>query len=536
MYRNDGLEVETTRRRKPRGRRGVAFATAAIGAILIMLSACAPTAPSDDAHGPTDETALAAIYDQELDWGTCDDSFATTPPQAEILAAGVGECARLEVPLDYDDPSGAKASVAVSRVEARGEAIGSLLHNPGGPGGPGLIGGLAMSVLLAESPIGERFDIVGFDPRGVGATIPAADCYSMDGTARGDELFPSLALRPALTEDDTRAVFERCADGSGGPDALAHMGTRDTARDMDVLRAVLGDEKLNFLGQSYGTRLGAVYAEEFPDRVRAMILDGAFDPTLGTIERFASSYGGFQASFDAMAVECSQQADCPLGTEPASAVRAFQSIVQPLRQQPVPAGQSVLDFDDAINAVIAGLYSQSNWPMLIEGIAQVRDGRGDILAELGGDGTLDTETVQGNLAEALVAINCMDEQRLTPDDIIVLRERTAEVAPFMDAGEGIAVGARDACEFWPAEPTLGIPYAQDIEDLPETLVVSHTGDPATPHSGAIALADALGSSLLTLEGSQHTVVSGGKNSCVDEIASDYLIDLELPDEMPDCSA
>ena len=393
-----------------------------------------------------------------------------------------------------------------------------------------------MSVLLAKSPIGDKFDIVGFDPRGVGATVPAADCYSAEGTTRGDELFPSLALRPALSEDDTRAVFERCAEGSGGADALTHMGTRDTARDMDVLRAVLGDEKLNFLGQSYGTRLGAVYAEEYPERVRAMVLDGAFDPTLGTIERFASSYGGFQAAFDAMAVECARQAECPLGTDPTEAVKVFQSIVRPLRQQPVPAGESELDFDDAINAVIAGLYSEAARPKLLQGIAQVREGRGDILFEVGGDGTLDTETVNGNLSEALVAINCMDEQRLTPDDIIRLRERTAEVAPFMDAGKGIAVGARDACEFWPAEPTLGIPYAQDVEGLPATLVVSQRGDPTTPHSGAITLAKALGSSLLTVEGANHTVVSGGKNPCVDEVASNYLITLELPERMPNCSA
>jgi pimeloyl-ACP methyl ester carboxylesterase len=537
MHHQEGLETANLTPRSPRRARR-AFTSALITATtatLILLSGCAPAAPVDAASESPDAASLSAFYDQELAWGACDD-FATTLPQEEVTTSGVGECARLEVPLDYADPTGATASVAVSRVAARGEAIGSLLHNPGGPGGPGLIGGIAMSVLLAESPIGEKFDIVGFDPRAVGATIPAADCYSTDGTTRGDELFPTLAMRPALTEEDTRAVFERCAEGSGGADALAHMGTRDTARDMDVLRAVLGDEKLNFLGQSYGTRLGAVYAEEFPDRVRAMILDGAFDPTLSTIERFVSSYGGFQSSFDAMAAECAQQPDCPLGTDPARATEVFQSIVQPLRQQPVPAGDSELDFDDAINAVIAGLYSEANRPALLEGIAQVRDGRGDILSEFGGDGTIDTETIEGNIYEALIAINCMDEERLTPDDMIALRERTAEVAPFMDAGEGIAVGARDHCEFWPEAPTLGIPYAQNIEGLPPTLVVSQLGDPTTPHSGAISLAETLGSSLLAVDAANHTVVSGGQNPCVDEIASNYLINLELPDEMPQCPA
>lgn len=530
-----GAEIVTTP--KPRRRRrwtSMVPVAAAGAAATLLLSACTPAAPADTAQEPETTTGLSSYYEQKLEWGSCEE-FATTPAQAEILPAAPGECARLKVPLDYENPSGTTASVAVSRVEARGESIGSLLHNPGGPGGPGLLGGLAMGVLLAESPIGEKFDIIGFDPRGVGATVPAADCYSMDGTTRGDEIFPSLALRPALTEDDTRAVFERCSDGSGGPEALTHMGTRDTARDMDVLRAVLGDDKLNFLGQSYGTRLGAVYAEEFPERVRAMILDGAFDPTLGTIDRFVSSYAGFQGSFDALAVKCAKQSDCPLGADPTAAVDVFQSIVQPLRQNPVPAGDGDLNFDDAINAVVASFYNEAAQPKLLEGLAQVREGRGDILSELGGDGTLDTETVEGNSIEALVSINCMDEERLSPSDIITLREKTAEVAPFMDAGEGITVGARDSCEFWPAEPTLGVPYAQDIKKLPKTLVVSHLDDPATPHSGAIALAKALGSSLLSLEGAQHTVVAGGKNPCVDKVAANYLINLELPTEMPDCS-
>jgi pimeloyl-ACP methyl ester carboxylesterase len=518
----------------PHRRRQPAFLAAlAVGVATVLLaSACAPAAPADTG---SDESALSSFYEQELEWTTCED-FGSNQAQTELLAQAPGECARLEVPLDYDDPTGETASIAVSRIEARGEKIGSLLYNPGGPGGTGVLGGLSTGVLLGESPITERFDVVGFDPRGVGATQPAADCYAMDGETRGDELFSTLALRPALSEDDTRAVFERCADGSGGADALSHMGTRDTARDMDVLRAVLGDEQLTFLGQSYGTRLGAVYAEEFPDRVRAMILDGAFDPTLTTIDRFVSSYTGFQAAFDAMAADCARQVDCVLGTDPNAATEEFQSIIQPLREAPVPTEGGELDFDDAVSGMISGLYSAEAWPELLRGVAQVRDEqRGDILAGFGGNGVIDTETADGNFVEALVAINCMDEERLSSDDIVELRERTAEVAPFMDAGDGTPIGARDHCEFWPEDPTLGIPYAQDIPGLPATLVVSFTGDPSTPHSGAISLAETLGSSLLTLEGSEHTVVSGGANPCVDELASAYLIDLTLPETMPDCS-
>ena len=315
------------------------------------------------------------------------------------------------------------------------------------------------------------------------------------------------------------------------------MGTRTTARDMDVLRSALGEEKLTFLGQSYGTRLGAVYAEQFPQRVRAMILDGAFDPNMGTIERRLFAYGGFQRAFEAMAATCAKTANCPLGKYPKAWTSTFQSIVQPLRDKPVPALDKTLDFDTALGGVMAGLYSPDKWPTIVSGLSELRQGRGDTLLKLTYDleGGEPDAAVNGNFTEAAFAINCMDEQRLTPQDAAQLRAKTYEVAPFMNPGGGPAAGARDGCEFWPAPPTLGIPYAQNVKGLPDTLVVSITGDPTTPHQGAIRLAESLGSALLTVEGEGHTVVSSGKNACVDAIAADYLIDLKLPAKMPTCA-
>ncbi|MFF3442340.1 alpha/beta fold hydrolase [Streptosporangium sp. NPDC002721] len=361
---------------------------------------------------------LTKFYSQKLDWSGCAE-FATSKREAEILADPKAQCARLSVPLDYDDPKGATASVAVLRVKARGESKGSVVFNPGGPGGSGVLGGLAVSRGLAKSRISEAFDIVGFDPRGVGATKPAADCYSEKGATRGDEVFPTLTLTVDLTEEDTRAVFDRCAEGSGGAKGLASMGTRTTARDMDVLRAVLGDEKLTLLGQSYGTRLGSVYAEQFPQRVRAMILDGAFDPGLGTIERRLAAYGGFQRAFEVMAATCAKDASCPLGTDPKAWTSRFQALVQPLRDKPVPALGQELDFDGAVGGVMAGLYSPTLWPTVVRGLNEVRQGRGDSLMRLVQDlgGGAADNAVNGNVTEALFAINCMDERRLTPQDV-----------------------------------------------------------------------------------------------------------------------
>ncbi|MEV4343300.1 alpha/beta hydrolase [Actinoplanes sp. NPDC049596] len=295
---------------------------------------------------------------------------------------------------------------------------------------------------------------------------------------------------------------------------------------------------MTYLGQSYGTRLGSVYAEQFPDRVRAMVLDGAFDPTLGTIDRRLAAYAGFQRSFDVMAAACAEQASCPLGTDPKAATKNFQAIMQPLRDKPVPAAGQELDFDGALGGVIAGLYGPSLWPTVVRGLSELKQGRGDALLGLArdiGGGEAD-EAVNGNVTEALFAINCMDEQRLTPADVAELRTRTFEVAPFMNPGGDITRGARDGCEFWPARPTLTIPYAQSVPGLPRTLVVSITGDPTTPHAGGIKLAEILKSSLLTVKGEGHTVVSAGTNKCVDRIAADYLVDLKLPGTMPTCSA
>ncbi|MGN9809565.1 alpha/beta hydrolase [Micromonospora sp. BQ11] len=516
-------------------RRPLGFATAALVVCGVSVVACAPAGDPDPGESAS-STALQRYYDQKLQWKGCTD-FATSPREKEILGKSPAQCAWLSVPLDYDDPQGTSTTVAVLRVAARGESQGSLLFNPGGPGGSGVLGGLAVATQLTKSRITERFDVIGFDPRGVGATKPAADCYTEGGTTRGDEVFPLLPTTASLTEEDTRAVLDRCTKGSGGEKALTQMGTRTTARDMDVLRSALGEEKLTFLGQSYGTRLGAVYAEQFPQRVRAMILDGAFDPNMGTIERRLFAYAGFQRAFEAMAATCAKTPNCPLGTDPKAWTSTFQSIVQPLRDKPVPALDKTLDFDTALGGVMAGLYSLDKWPTIASGLAEVRQGRGDTLLKLtfdfeGGD---PDAVVNGNATEAAFAINCMDEQRLTPQDAGQLRAKTYEVAPFMNPGGDPAKGARDGCEFWPAPPTLGIPYAENIKGLPDTLVISITGDPTTPHQGAITLADTLGSALLTVKGEGHTVVSSGKNTCVDTIAADYLIDLKLPTKMPTCS-
>ena len=505
------------------------------GGLVVLILTLAMTSCDAGAPAAPASPGLDRFYGQQIAWEPCE-SYATTSIESAVYAGTpTAECGRLEVPLKYQDPEGRTARLAVMRVPARGDAIGSLVINPGGPGGSGLFGAAATALGLAQGRLTERFDLVGWDPRGVGKSEPAIECFTDADADRGDFLLSTQGTTVQWTEQDTKDVLDRCAARSGGVDVLTSVGTRDAARDIDVLRAALGDQKLTFLGQSYGTRLGSVYAEQFPQHVRAMLLDGAIDPNQGTVARRVSAYAGFQRSFEQLAAFCATQADCPLGNDPARATEVFHEIVRPLYGRAVPALNYDLDFDEAIGGVISGLYTEAAWPRIIAGIAQLQQGRGDELLQLGYDFSLrDAEGRWTNFAEALYAINCMDEERLSVQDGNALRDAIFEAAPFMDPGVGLA-GARDGCEHWPAEPTLGFPYAADIEALPPTLVVSITGDPTTPHAGAVNLAETLGSALLTVEGEGHTIVTAGTNSCVNEIAADYLIDLTLPHKAVSCA-
>ncbi|MFC8530094.1 alpha/beta hydrolase [Nocardia sp. NPDC057227] len=494
--------------------------------LLLGLAACgADTAPPN----------LDRFYDQQLTFGPCA-GYATTAADEQAFTGDPAlQCARLEVPLDHTDPDGRTLSIAVLKAPARGERLGSLLLNPGGPGGPGMSMAAVGAQTLAQSPVTERFDLIGFDPRGVGASTPAVDCFT-DAEIDAGQAITSVLIGPkTLTADDTRRVVERCAAGSGGEDVLAHLGTRDAVRDMDILRAALGDEKLNFLGQSYGTRLGAVYAETFPERVRALVLDSAIDPLKGTDERRLTQYAGFQRSFDVMAAACAATPDCPLGPDPAQATAAFQALTRPLIERPIIlADGRPMEYDGAVGSVIAGLYDARAWPVIWKGLTELRAGEGTTLAALGDAfGGRGADGRYGNFTEALFAINCLDEERHTPEQEVELKGRIQQVAPFLDTGLG-PEGARDPCESWPAEPTLGYPYATGIENLPPTLTISITGDPTTPYEGGVSLADTLGGALLSVEAEQHTVALGGASPCVNDAVARYLIDLRTPEPGARC--
>jgi pimeloyl-ACP methyl ester carboxylesterase len=496
-------------------------------AAVAVLAGCTQTtsgtaAPGESAPAPA---GLERVYAQKLDWGPCR-SFARTDDDRKAYADPAFTCAKLTVPLDYAQPAGTAAQIGVLRQKATGRRIGSLLFNPGGPGASGMSLVSSLAKGLAQSPLSQRFDLVGFDPRGVGSSTPAIDCLdTADWTKqRADlDIDPSPA-GVAQTEAENKTYANDCVQRSGGAQVLANMGTRDVVKDLDVLRAVLGDRQLSYVGFSYGTRIGSAYAEAFPQNVRALVLDGALDPTESTIDRNVKQTAGFQKAFQAFADDCAKtNPSCPLGTDPAQATAGFQALSRALIDKPLSVGGRELSYTDAITGTVQALYLKELWPALQKGISGLATGNGAILMLLAdlyygrqSDGSYDNDQ------DAFTAISCVDEERITDRAVVADTDaKSNAAAPFQDDGRGV-IAALDPCAFWPVPPTSK-PHVPSVAGLPPTLVVSTTGDPATPYQAGVDLAKELGGSLLTYEGTQHTVALRGV-ACVDDVVTAYLVD------------
>lgn len=516
----------------------------AICALLLLSGAAAcgtsegpELAPRTQHSGPAGPVpaGLEQYYGQELAWGPCTE-YATSSTDRSAYQDRTLECARLRVPLDYKQPQGKQVTIGVLRKPATDQdsRIGSLMVNPGGPGASGMSSAASLAGTVRSNDLGKRFDLVGFDPRGIGASEPDVQCLNgpeqdADRLGSGSD---GSGSGVAQTAQEVRDYTDKCVQRTGA-DVLAHVGTRDVVKDMDVLRSALGDPKLNYLGYSYGTRLGSEYAEQFPANVRSMILDGAIDPAQNPIDSQVAQGDGFQRAFDSFSRWCAGEDDCALGTDPAQAVGEFQRLTRPLLENPAPSGDRQLSYSDATTATIQALYAQSLWPALNTGLQQLKQGNGSLLLSLA-DSYYGREPDGSytNVTDAFNAVRCVDDQRIT--DPAVLREadrRYREAAPFLDDGRP-AGSDTDSCAFWPV-PVTGEAEQPKVQGLPPTLTISTTGDPATPYRAGVNLAKALHGRLLTYEGTQHTAFLQG-DSCVDEAGIDYLTELELPAEGTRC--
>jgi len=495
---------------------------------MVMTSAAAVLAASAGCSSVVAGRAILAEpqIGQPAQWGPCHPGGGGG--NALPIPSGA-QCGKIAVPVDYDNPEAGTATLALIRFPATGDRIGSLIINPGGPGESGIEAAAGLFEGMPAS-VRERFDLVGFDPRGVASSTPALWCNS-DADNDRIRAEPQVDYSPAGVENiesDTKQFVQRCVDKMG-TEFLANIGTASVAKDLDMLRNAVGDDKLNYLGYSYGTRIGAAYAEAYPDKVRAMILDGAVDPNADPIQADIDQAKAFQEAFNDFAADCAKDVGCPLGSDPAKAVAMYRDLVDPLVNKPMPTRDPRgLSYNDAIVGTIMALYSPNLWRHLKQGLTEMTRGRGDTMLALA-DMYMrrDEQGHYTNATDARIAVNCVDQPPITDRAKVVEEDRRLrEVAPFMSYGEFTGHAPMSTCAFWPVPPT-STPHQVSADGLPPVLVVSSTGDPATPYQAGVDLAKQLGGALLTFTGTQHTVVFQGEK-CVDDYAAAYLVDLKLP--------
>jgi pimeloyl-ACP methyl ester carboxylesterase len=468
---------------------------------------------------PTD---LQGFYQQKLGWADCKDGF---------------QCTTVRVPRDYAKPGAGTLRIAVIRLPARDKAhrVGSLVTNPGGPGGSG-VNFIRENARSLGTALQSRFDIVGFDPRGVGNSDPVR-CLT---SKQLDQYFATDS-----SPDDQREIADQVAvskgfangcQGKAGPE-LPYVGTVNAARDIDVIRAALGDKKLSYLGFSYGTYLGAFYADQFPKNVRALVLDGAVDPKLTADEVNVEQAKGFETALRAFATECVKMPDCPLGT---GSVDAALDKVSALQKQTDTTPLKNLTGDGrqvkeslVTLGIATALYSKQSWPALKLALTRaIKEGDGttllklgDILVERQPDGSYSNQT------EANMAVNCIDKPY--PSTVGAVQQVSDKAAKNSPRFAPFVIWGSLPCTFWPSKPK-GEPKALSAAGAAPILVVGTTRDPATPYKWAQGLARELRSGvLLSLNGDGHTAYLQG-NPCISQAVEKYLVNAAPPKDGTMC--
>ncbi|MEV7543079.1 alpha/beta hydrolase [Streptomyces sp. NPDC089915] len=485
--------------------------------------ASAPAAPA-----PAPPAALpAALTGQKPDWAPCP---APSAAQGGGKApGGAWECATMKAPLDYAKPDGETLDVALIRRKATdaGKRLGSLVYNFGGPGASG-VRTLPHAAKDYEK-LGASYDLVSFDPRGVGATSPV---LCLDDKALDEGPGPSGADPLAPVRTYTRACEKNSAK------VLPHVSTADTARDMDLMRQVLGDPKLNYFGISYGTQLGGVYAHLFPKNVGRTVFDAVVDPTSDELQAGLGQAKGFQRALEHAMEFCRDKyaANCPTGGSDEEGDRRIAELLKKLETEPAATRSGrKLGSDQALTGIAAALYDKETWDYLVQSLAELRlRGTGNNLLAIadayggrGQDGRYD------NTDAAHTAIGCADTNRR-----YTVEEMRAQEPAFLAAspvfGPSMAKGLL-ACTEWPVRGTADKPQVA-AEGAAPILVVGNTGDPATPVEGAKRMADALGRGVgvnLTVEGEGHGVY--GSNACATKAVDGFLLDGSAPADGTTCS-
>ncbi len=472
---------------------------------VLLLTGCVAVSPS-----PTDQIKSGVEFqDQLISWASCESDF---------------ECATVAVPLDHLNPADQIIEIALIR-KAGTENLTPLLINPGGPGASGFDYVRDSYETLGTDQLRSNFQLVGFDPRGVGRSAPVT---CTDEKVK-DQVYYEESGFPLGSDDDfafSKDVLQRFAAScqETGFD-VAYFNTQQSARDMDLIRAALGVEKLDYLGFSYGTELGATYIALFPDRVGKFVLDGAVDPTLSSAQGTVNQVAGFDKAFRSYLKDCLANSDCPFTGSVEQALKKVGELLVKLETSQLPtqydrdAGLTV-----ALYGIIAALYAEQSWPYLTQAFQEAFDGDGStllLLADFYNDKDPDGGYLS-NISEANVAINCADE-RVGPEEFASLREDVLTASSVFGKYFGYP---ELGCLGWPeGKSMIELDYGVTLSTGP--LVVGTTGDPATPYQQAVSLAKILsGATLLTFEGEGHTAY--GSSDCVNQYVEDYLLGEEFP--------
>jgi pimeloyl-ACP methyl ester carboxylesterase len=478
-----------------------------------------PTTPPPATVTEAPDPALADLYSQRIDWQPCETNTDH-------------DCGSLTVPVDYREPQGETIDLALLRVPTRGSRVGSLVVNPGGPGARGTTYAAAGQQVFRE-PLLDAFDIVGFDPRGVGRSAPV-DCLSdaeLDAYLGGDPT-PDTPEEQAAYRASVLSFGEKCVDASGP--IIGHVTTIEAARDMDVLRSALGEEQLTYFGASYGTKLGATYAELFPDEVGRFVLDGAVDVGLDPQSLALEQATGFETALRAYVQNCLDSTDnCFLGDTVDEGIATINGLLADIEAEPLPAGDRELTVGHAFYGIITPLYNRDYWFLLSTALASALEGKGSALMDLAdayasrnADGSYVDNTIEANYS-----INCLDDPTSVPfGQVPSLFAEFEEASPTFGRIFAWGMAGCRGIDVTSSEEPLDI----RAEGAAPIVVLGTSRDPATPLKWARALSAQLDSGVLVeRDGDGHTAYNAG-NACIDSIVEDYLLDGTVPDDGTAC--
>lgn len=493
---------------------------------MAVLAGCQffPSIDPIDGPAPTDADGF---YSQSVTWGRCGDGL---------------QCTTIKAPIDWDSPADGAIDLALIKHVATGTKQGSILLNPGGPGGSGWDYVYYSGDQVAGASVVDAFDVVGWDPRGVGQST-GVKCYT-DDKDKDEQLYGTFDS-PYDTQGwideltvDMEAYAKACEANTG--ELLGNLDAASNAKDMDMMRALLGDKKLNYLGYSYGTYFGAVYAELFPQNVGRFVLDGAVDPLQSDFESLKFQMAGFDSGLRAYMQSCLDSGECPFTGDVDTALGQVRSVLDTVDAKGlVNFDGRVLDSATLATAIIENLYSETYWTDLTQMFTELQQGdptltftSADYYNQRGSNGSYDS-----NANDVYIAATCADGDFRTDDESTL--DRIAEIdefAPILGkyaTYDDFAV-LDTACTHWPFGRGADLPSTFEAKGAGPILVIGTTNDPATPYASSVSLADQLSSGvLITHTGEGHTVYNQGV-ACVDDVVDAYFVSGTVPASDPMC--